>query len=201
VEGDRERGTGNRGWQSAIPALLVVFFAVQLLVPLRHWAYPGNVDWTEEGSHFSWRMMLADKTAALRIRRRSNHGSNAVRSAPVPRPTTRQLAVDPENLREFAAAIKGLVRRGEDTRRSAFSPFVPSTAASRSRWSIRRSTWARSRARCSPSLGSGRSSSRAAKKPGSCRKASGTASGEGACDEANFLNFCLQLANDCDIQI
>ncbi|MDQ3943290.1 MAG: HTTM domain-containing protein, partial [Actinomycetota bacterium] len=34
------------------------FFAVQLLVPLRHFLYPGNVSWTQEGSRFSWRMKL-----------------------------------------------------------------------------------------------------------------------------------------------
>ena len=115
--GDRGRGTGNRGWQSAIPALLVVFFAVQLLVPLRHWAYPGNVDWTEEGSHFSWRMMLADKAAALRITVVDPATGEVSPFDPRPFLTPKQLdklAVDPENLREFAAAIKAdLVRRGE----------------------------------------------------------------------------------------
>ena len=30
-------------------------------MPLRHYAYPGNVSWTEEGHQFSWRMMLRDK--------------------------------------------------------------------------------------------------------------------------------------------
>jgi hypothetical protein len=42
-----------------------MFFAVQILVPLRHVAYPGPVLWTEEGFRFSWRVMLAEKTGTL----------------------------------------------------------------------------------------------------------------------------------------
>jgi len=30
-------------------------------MPLRHYAYPGNVSWTEEGHNFSWHMKLRDK--------------------------------------------------------------------------------------------------------------------------------------------
>lgn len=37
------------------------YLAVQLLVPLRHLLYPGNVHWTEEGHRFSWRMKLRSK--------------------------------------------------------------------------------------------------------------------------------------------
>ncbi len=43
--------------------LLGVYLAFQVLVPLRHWLYPGNVNWTEEGHRFSWRMKLRDKSA------------------------------------------------------------------------------------------------------------------------------------------
>jgi hypothetical protein len=43
--------------------LIAVYVAVQLLVPLRHHLYPGNVAWTEEGHRFSWRMKLRDKEA------------------------------------------------------------------------------------------------------------------------------------------
>jgi hypothetical protein len=41
---------------------LAVFFVIQVLFPLRHWLYPGNVLWTEEGFRFSWRVMLVEKT-------------------------------------------------------------------------------------------------------------------------------------------
>lgn len=42
-------------------ALLALYAVIQLLAPLRHLAYPGNVAWTEEGHRFSWRMKLRDK--------------------------------------------------------------------------------------------------------------------------------------------
>jgi len=42
---------------------LAAYIIVQLLVPLRHWWYPGDVNWTEEGHRFSWRMKLRDKDA------------------------------------------------------------------------------------------------------------------------------------------
>ncbi len=46
-----------------------LYIVGQLLLPLRHFAYPGNVDWTEEGYYFSWRMMLHHKDARLEIYR------------------------------------------------------------------------------------------------------------------------------------
>jgi hypothetical protein len=42
--------------------LLTIFLGIQFLLPLRHFLYPGNVNWTEEGFRFSWRVMLVEKT-------------------------------------------------------------------------------------------------------------------------------------------
>lgn len=42
--------------------LLIVFVVIQTLLPLRHWVYPGNVLWNEQGYRFSWRVMLVEKT-------------------------------------------------------------------------------------------------------------------------------------------
>lgn len=41
--------------------VLTVFFALQLLLPFRHYLYPGELFWTEEGYRFSWRVMLMEK--------------------------------------------------------------------------------------------------------------------------------------------
>ena len=46
--------------RSALLALSA-YLAIQTLVPLRHWLYPGNVSWTEEGHRFAWHMKLRDK--------------------------------------------------------------------------------------------------------------------------------------------
>ena len=49
-------------YHQGIIALLAIFFLLQILMPFRHLLYPGNVNWTEEGFRFSWRVMLVEKT-------------------------------------------------------------------------------------------------------------------------------------------
>jgi len=41
--------------------LIIVFFAVQILIPFRFLLYPGHLFWTEQGYRFSWRVMLMEK--------------------------------------------------------------------------------------------------------------------------------------------
>lgn len=45
-----------------------VYFAIQLVVPLRHLAYPGDVCWTEEGFRLAWHVMVMEKTGAVEYR-------------------------------------------------------------------------------------------------------------------------------------
>ena len=54
----------------ALVAFLAVYMALQILLPLRHFLYPGEVSWTEEGHNFSWHMKLRDKdgTALFSLR-------------------------------------------------------------------------------------------------------------------------------------
>lgn len=49
--------------QALLVGSLSLFLLIQVLMPLRHWLYPGNVSWTEEGHRFSWHMKLRDKDA------------------------------------------------------------------------------------------------------------------------------------------
>jgi vitamin K-dependent gamma-carboxylase len=44
---------------------LLLLAAVQIVVPLRHYAYPDNVRWTEEGYYGAWRVMLTEKAGTL----------------------------------------------------------------------------------------------------------------------------------------
>jgi len=53
---------GNPVNQRLTSWLIGVFVAIQVLLPLRHHLYEGNVFWTEEGHRLSWRMMLRSKT-------------------------------------------------------------------------------------------------------------------------------------------
>ena len=47
---------------------LLLFALIQVAMPLRHYAYPGNVRWNEEGYRFAWRVLLSEKTGYVRFR-------------------------------------------------------------------------------------------------------------------------------------
>ncbi|MEM9997925.1 MAG: HTTM domain-containing protein [Bacteroidota bacterium] len=57
-QGENSRANQRR-WPFALAAVLL---ALQLVVPLRHWLYPGDRFWTEEGYRFAWHVMVASKT-------------------------------------------------------------------------------------------------------------------------------------------
>ncbi len=46
---------------------LAVYVAWQVLFPFRHFLYPGNPSWTEQGHLFAWRMMLRRKEVYIRF--------------------------------------------------------------------------------------------------------------------------------------
>jgi len=50
-----------------VVAGVTAYALVQLLLPLRHFLYPGYVSWTEEGHRFSWHMKLRAKNSVVRI--------------------------------------------------------------------------------------------------------------------------------------
>ena len=49
-------------------AALVVLAVVQLLLPLRHYAYSSNVRWSEEGYYWAWRVMITEKAGHAEFR-------------------------------------------------------------------------------------------------------------------------------------
>lgn len=51
---------------------VAIWVIVQLILPLRHFAIPGNVHWTEEGHKFSWHMMLRSKDAKVKFHVRAD---------------------------------------------------------------------------------------------------------------------------------
>lgn len=54
-------------YQKLLASFMVAFFAFQFLFPFRHWLYPGNVHWTEEGHMYSWHMKLRSKSGHIRF--------------------------------------------------------------------------------------------------------------------------------------
>jgi len=49
-----------------LTVVLLAFAAHQLITPLRHWTYPGDVTWNELGHRYSWRMKLRDKAGMVK---------------------------------------------------------------------------------------------------------------------------------------
>lgn len=58
----------------AVRWLLALHLVVQALLPLRSWFYPGDVNWTEQGFRFSWKVMLIDKSGVADFRVVSRSG-------------------------------------------------------------------------------------------------------------------------------
>jgi hypothetical protein len=48
-------------------SLLALYVFLQILIPLRHFLYPGNIYWTEEGHRFAWHMMVRAKNIDIRF--------------------------------------------------------------------------------------------------------------------------------------
>ncbi|WP_295840507.1 HTTM domain-containing protein [uncultured Apibacter sp.] len=44
--------------------LVIIYFIIQLLLPIRHYFIKGDVFWTEEGHRLSWRMMLRQRNGS-----------------------------------------------------------------------------------------------------------------------------------------
>lgn len=50
------------------PPVLALFLALQVAIPLRHYLYPGELTWTEEGYRFSWNVMRVEKAGFVTFR-------------------------------------------------------------------------------------------------------------------------------------
>lgn len=98
-------GSDHRG---VILALLAAHVVVQLVVPLRHLAYPGVPNWTEEGHQFAWHMKLRSKSGQATFTALEPatgqtwvvDPANVLESWQVDK-----VAVRPELLRQFAVAL------------------------------------------------------------------------------------------------
>jgi hypothetical protein len=56
------------GWPAVATAALVVWTAVQLALPMRHIAYPGDARWTGEGFRFAWNVLAVEKVGWISFR-------------------------------------------------------------------------------------------------------------------------------------
>ena len=69
IEGERAGPLSGLSWGKRAALIGLGAFALfQVLMPLRHFAYPSNVRWSEEGYLLSWRVMLTEKVGFVQYR-------------------------------------------------------------------------------------------------------------------------------------
>ena len=88
---------------------LALYAVVQLAMPLRHYAYPGNVRWNEAGYLFAWRVMLTEKTGFVRFRVHDPATGQTWQVSPDAYLTplqTERMAIQPELIRQTARIIR-----------------------------------------------------------------------------------------------
>jgi vitamin K-dependent gamma-carboxylase len=48
-----------------VTGVLAAYFVLQIALPLRHFAYPGDVCWSEQGFRFAWHVMVMEKDGSV----------------------------------------------------------------------------------------------------------------------------------------
>jgi len=96
-----------------VAPIIAAYALIQILVPLRHFLYPGNVSWTEEGHRFSWHMMLRNKEIIASSFVISHQGSGETwkldPSAYLTARQHRKMLSRPDMLQQFCAHIEQLM--------------------------------------------------------------------------------------------
>jgi hypothetical protein len=94
--------------QLIIP-FFMVFMLLQVMIPFRHFLYPNNVFWSEEGYRFSWRVMLVEKSGRAiftlkdPITNRQTEISNSSYLTPY---QEKQMAIQPDFILQFAHYLR-----------------------------------------------------------------------------------------------
>jgi hypothetical protein len=68
----------SKNTQRIVQYVFLIFFIVQLALPLRSLLYPGELFWTEEGYRFSWRVMLMEKAGYAQFTVKDKTGKSVV---------------------------------------------------------------------------------------------------------------------------
>jgi hypothetical protein len=95
-------------------AALGLYAAFQLLFPLRHYLYPGDVLWNEQGMRWSWKVMVREKHGSITYHVRVPERGVVVQVPPHRYLTARQereMAGQPDLVLQLAHHIAGDFRR------------------------------------------------------------------------------------------
>jgi hypothetical protein len=97
--------TDQSYFNTRTPWLFWIFISWQLIFPLRHLLYPGNVLWTEEGFRFSWKVMVVEKTGSALFKIKEADGSKETEVDNKEYLTTKQevfMSYQPDMILDFA---------------------------------------------------------------------------------------------------
>ncbi len=101
---------GSQGF----PVVLAGFLLFQLLFPLRHVLYPGNVLWTEEGYRFAWRVMLVEKVGQATFYVQdpdTGRKSEVINSHYLTTFQEKQMAIQPDFILQYAHFLADFYQR------------------------------------------------------------------------------------------
>lgn len=65
-----------------LPSLVILFLVIQLILPLRHYFYPGSVLENEKGIRFAWHVMVMEKTGYVEYEITSNESGKTWKVLP-----------------------------------------------------------------------------------------------------------------------
>ncbi|NEV92660.1 HTTM domain-containing protein [Psychroflexus sp. YR1-1] len=87
---------------------LLVWFTVQLVLPIRHHFIKGDVFWTEEGHRMSWRMMLRSKSGSVsfRVKNLNTGKSEYVKLQDYLTEKQQQTLLKPDGIWQFTQKLK-----------------------------------------------------------------------------------------------
>lgn len=89
--------------------LLSTYILIQILMPLRHFLYPNNVLWTEEGYRWSWRVMVLEKSGQAIFKLEdldSGRKTEIINGYYLTQFQEKQLCIQPDFILQFAHFLK-----------------------------------------------------------------------------------------------
>jgi len=101
-------------WTRAAMAMVALYVVAQVCIPLRTFAYGGNVLWHEQGMRWSWRVMVREKNAHLTFRVRArgwSHERYVTASSYLTRVQEREMNTQPDLILALAHHVADDVRR------------------------------------------------------------------------------------------
>ncbi|MFO7745329.1 MAG: HTTM domain-containing protein [Psychroflexus sp.] len=91
-----------------LKTFFVIWFTIQLLLPIRHHFINSNVFWTEEGHRMSWRMMLRSKSgyASFQVKNLNTGKTEYVKLDEYLTPKQKRNLLKPDGIYQFTQKLK-----------------------------------------------------------------------------------------------